>query len=107
MTINAIQFKGFNKKCPYARYFLELKDNNYIFIIRWVDYCDCAFLTITDYNDIPIISSKALVNNLKIRTHELPYELYFMQINEETYEPTLDNIENEFALFYDDEDEIE
>ena len=107
MTINAIQFSGFNKKCPYSRYFIELKDKTYVFIVRWIDYCDCAVLTIMDENDNKIISGRALVNNLKIRNHNLPYELFFMQINEETYEPILDNIEKEYALFYDDEDELE
>ena len=107
MTINAIQFKGFNKQCPYSRYFIELKDNTYVFIVRWIDYCNCAVLTIMDNDDNRIISSRALVNNLKIRTNKLPYELYFMQVNQETYEPTLDIIENEFALFYDDEEELQ
>ena len=106
MTIHAIQFKGFNRQCPYSRYFVDLKNTTYIFLVRWIDYCNCAVLTIFDYNDNKIITGRALVNGLKIRNNQLPYEFYFMQINQETYEPTLDNISNEFALFYDDEEEI-
>lgn len=103
MTIRGIQFQGFNEKQPYARYFVELNNNTYIFIVRWDDYGDFATLNIYDYENTPIISGRALVNNLYIRNSKLPYELFFTQINQESYEPTIDNIEDEFALSYDDE----
>lgn len=100
--INSIQFKSFNKEHKYINFFVELKENTYIFTVRWSDYCDCAFLNIKDYEDNPIISGLALTNGLKIRNNKLPYEFYFIQVNEETYEPTLDNLAEEFVLVYDD-----
>ena len=102
--IQTISFNGFNNNNPYVRYFIQLKENTYIFILRWSPYCDCGFLSITDYNNNPIVTGKALVNNLKIRNYNLPYVMEFLQINGETYEPTIDNIENEFVLVYDDEE---
>ena len=48
----------------------------------------------------------ALFNNLKIRNNKLPYVLYFVHLTGETYEPTIDNIASEFAIAYDDENEV-
>lgn len=104
MTLMQISLKDFGLNNPYIRAFVPIQDNTYIFIIQWSFYCDCAFLSITDYNDTPIVSGKALVNGLKIRNHDLPYTFYFLQKNGETYEPTLDVISSEFVLFYDDEE---
>ena len=89
---------------PYIRSFVTIKEETYIFIFQWSNYCNCAFLTITDYNDIPIVRGKALVNGLKIRNNNLPYTFYFLQKNDKTYEPTIDIISSEFILFYDDEE---
>lgn len=105
MTIQNIQFKGFNRDNSYNNYLIVIGDNTYSFIIRWLDYCDCAFLNINDEDGEPIISGKALVNNLKIRNNLLPYAFMFVHINNETYEPTIDNIAEEFALIYDDGEE--
>jgi len=104
--IQTLSFSGLNNDNPYVRYFIQLKDDTYIFTVRWSNYPDCAFLSITDYDDNPIITGVALVNGLKIRNHNLPYIMEFLQINGETYEPTLDNIAEEFALVYDDEVEV-
>lgn len=104
--IQTISLNGFDNNSPCVRYFIELKENTYIFTVRWIDYCDCAFLNITDYDDNPIITGLALVNGLTIRNSKLPYEMEFLQINGETYEPTIDNISNEFAFIYDDEVEV-
>ena len=104
MTIKAFYFDGFNKDCPYSKYFIELNETTYIFNVRWSEYCKCAFLSISDYYDNPIVSGKALVNNLKIRTNKLPYTLYFIQDNNKTFEPTLDNISNSYVLVYNDEE---
>jgi len=100
--INSIQFKSFNENYKYIKFFVEIKENTYIFIVRWSNYCDCAFLSITDYEDNSIISGVALVNGLKIRTKKLPYILYFLQKNGETYEATLNNFAEEFLIIYDD-----
>lgn len=102
MTINSITFKSFDKEHKYINFFVDLKDDTYVFTLRWNDYSECAFLSITDYENNPIISGLALVNNLKIRNVNLPYDFYFVQINGETYEPTLDNLASEFAIVYDD-----
>lgn len=99
------KFKNFNSDNQYNRYFVTIKDNTYNFTVRWSDYCDCGFLSIYDYNNNPIVMGKALTNGLIIRNKNLPYIFYFMQINDETYEPTIDNIASEFAIFYDDEAE--
>lgn len=103
---NNIFFNNFDNINSYVNYFIELKDKTYIFTVRWSNYCNCAFLSISDYTNNEIISSKALVNGLVIRNNKLPYKFVFTQINGETYEPTLDNISKEFALVYNDESEV-
>lgn len=107
MAIITLTLNNLSEENRNVRYFIELKDETYIFTVRWSNYCNCAFLSITDYNDNPIISSIALVNNLKIKNKNLPYEMYFMHLFGETYEPTLDNISKEFALIYNDNSEGE
>lgn len=107
MAIISLTLNNFNEDNRNVRYFIELKDDTYIFTVRWSNYCNCAFLSISDYNDNPIISSIALVNNLKIRNRKLPYEMYFLHLFGETYEPTLENISKEFALVYEEKDESE
>ena len=97
-----IQFKNFNEKNKNNRYYVNLKDNTYIFNVRWNEYAECAFLSISDYNNNSIIKGKALVNRLKIRNRLLPYVFVFLQVNGETYEPTLDIIAKEFMLCYED-----
>lgn len=82
--------------------FLTLNEQIYILNVTWSNYCQCAFLDIYDDRNNPIIMGRALVNNLKIRNNKLPYEMYFVHLTGETYEPTLDNISKEFALVYDD-----
>lgn len=99
--IKYIKFKNFNKKNPRIRYFVTMEETTYIFRVNWdSEYGDCGYLTITDYNNNPIISGVALVNGLKIRNNKLPYTMFLVQKNGETYEPTIDNIENEFVLGY-------
>lgn len=107
MRVNVLQFKNFNKKSPYISTFIDIKDNTYIFTLRWSDYCDCAFLSIMDYDNNPIITGKALVNNLRIRHNKLPYIFVFTHLYGKTYEPTIDNIASEFALTYVSDDESE
>lgn len=106
MAIISINLNNFNEDNQYVRYFIELKDETYVFIVRWNTYCNCAFLSIFDYNNNSIIEGIALVNNLKIRSDKLPYVLEFMHLAGETYEPTIETIEKEFALVYDDESEV-
>lgn len=100
--LNTIQFKSFDKKHKHINFFVEIKEDTYVFTIRWSEYCGCAFLSIKDYENNTIIDGVALVNNLKIRSNKLPYEVYFVQINGETYEPTIDNFAEEFIFVYDD-----
>jgi len=97
-------FKGFNKKNNYNKYFIVLDENTYIFTLRWNNYSKSALMSISDFDDNEIISGISLVNGLKIRNNKLPYVLYFLQKEGNTYEPNLKNIEKEFALFYNDEE---
>ena len=106
MATNVISLDDLNEENKYIKYFVTLKDDTFIFNVSWSDYCECAFLDITDYNDNPIVTGKALVNNLKIRNNKLPYILYFVHLFNENYEPTIDNISSEFAIVYDDEVEV-
>lgn len=100
--IKEIQFNNLNIKTSYKQYFIEISEQTYIFTVRWSEYCDCAFLSIADYENNPIVTGVALVNGLKIRHNDLPYEFYFIQKNGETYEPTIENIANEFTLLFED-----
>lgn len=103
MTLKYLQFKNFNKRHQNNRYFLTLSENTYMFKVEWNKYCQCAFLSIYDDNNNPIISGRALTNRLYIRHNELPHNFFFFQQNGKTYEPTINNIESEFILSYDDE----
>jgi len=98
-----IILKGFNNNNPYVRYFITFNENTYILVLRWNLYADCGFITISDYENNPIVNSRALVNGLNIRNNKLPFVLAFRHLNGETYEPTLDNISSEFAFIYNDE----
>lgn len=100
-----IQLKNFNIDNQNNTYYVNIADDTYIFRVRWSEYCDCGFLSISDYNDNKIVSGKALVNNLIIRNHKLPYTMFFVHLDGEKYEPTLDTIANEFAIVYEDEDD--
>ena len=102
-----IYFDGLSEENKYIRYFIELNEETYVFIVRWNTYCNCAFLSIFDYNNNSIITSRALVNGLIIRNKNLPYNFIFTQVNDETYEPTLENISKEFALVYETEEDSE
>lgn len=104
-TLDTIQFTGFNSQNKNVQYFIELKNDTYIFKLKWSDYCNCAFLSIYDYNENPIVLGIALTNNMIIRNYNLPYLFVFTHLKEETYEPTIDNISKEFALVYEKEDE--
>lgn len=97
-----IQLKNFNIDNQNNTYYVNMADDTYIFRVRWSDYCGCGFLSISDYNNNTIVSGKALVNNLVIRNHNLPYTLFFIQLEGETYEPTIDTIADEFAIVYED-----
>ena len=99
-----LKLEDFNRENKNNTYYVNMADSTYIFRVRWSDYCDCGFLSISDYNNNTIVSGKALVNNLVIRNHNLPYTLYFVQLYGETYEPTIDIIANEFDIVYEDED---
>lgn len=100
-----INFLDFNRDNSYNKYFVDIANETYIFILRWNTYCNCAFLNITDYYDNLIISGVALTNGLIIRNNKLPYIFYFVNLYSATYEPTIDNFSDEFALFF-EEDEI-
>ena len=84
MAYKTIQFTELKENNPYGFMFIDLYNNTFIFTIRWNSYCNCAFLSISDYDDNPIISNVALVNNLRIRNKNLPYILVFSQINGES-----------------------
>lgn len=97
------EFKiGNIKNYPFITFTLDLDDRLFNFTVKWNDYAQCAFLWLYDADMNPIVSGRALVNNLLIRTdrRKLPQDLRFAHINGETYEPTLDNIGEEFAFYY-------
>lgn len=102
MTIQGIFLEGFNKNNQNVRYFVTLKEQPFVFSLKWSNYCQTAFLSIKDDEDNDIISGRALTNNLKIRNNKLPFTLCFVQIDGKTYEPTLNNISSDFVLAYDD-----
>lgn len=104
--LNELYFTDFNSNTPFIKYPVELNGENFYFIVRWSTECDCAFLDITDDNSEPIISGRALVNGLQIRNAKIPYVMYFLHKDGETYEPTIDIIAKEFAFMYDDETEV-
>ena len=93
--------ENFNNN-PNISFTIDLDDRLYNITVKWNEYAKCAFLWLYDADMNPIVSGVALVNNLLIRTDRrlLPQDLRFAQINGETYEPTLDNIGEEFAFFY-------
>jgi hypothetical protein len=107
MAYYILRFSEFDKKNSYNKYFITLNGDTYIFTVRWNSYAKTAYLTITDFEDTPILSGRALVNGLKIRNHKLPYVLYFMQKNAKTYEPTLNTLSTDFILIYNDEELIQ
>ena len=107
MSYYQIPLDDLSYDTPYISNMINIGENNYIFTFQWSFYCECAFVSIKDYDDNFIVSGRALVNGLTIRNHNFPYILYFQQKNGETYEPTLDNIANDFMLFYDDEEMVE
>lgn len=90
------------KNNPNISFILPLDDRLFNFTVKWNDYAQCAFLWLYDADMNPIVLGRALVNNLLIRTdrRKLPQDLRFAHINGETYEPTLDNIGEEFAFYY-------
>lgn len=90
------------KSNPFISSTLDLDDRLFNITVKWNDYAQCAFLWLYDADMNPIVSGRALVNNLLIRTdrRKLPQDLRFTHINGETYEPTLDNIGEEFAFYY-------
>ena len=101
------RFKNFNSENKNYRYFITIDDKDYSLVVRWSDECNCAFLSIYDYYNNPIITGRALVNNLIIRNNNLPSVFIFTHLNGETYEPTIDNIADEFGLYYGELDQEE
>ena len=101
-----IKLKNFNSNNQKNTYFVVLNNKTYIFLVRWSEYCKCAFLSIRDDENNDIVSGKALVNGLVIRNNKLPYVLYFFQIDGKNYEPNLDIIADEFVLYFDSEELI-
>ena len=100
VSYKQIKFKGIDINNLNADYFIVLNNSDYIFNVSWNQYCNTAFLNILDGNNNPIIRGRALTNGLFIRNSKLPYNLSFVNLNDETYEPTLENLSKEFALVY-------
>ncbi len=90
------------KNSPNISSTVALDDRLFNFTVKCNDYAGCAFLWLYDADMNRIVLGRALVYNLLIRTDRrlLPQDLRFAHINGETYEPTLDNIGEEFAFFY-------
>ena len=98
------RLEHFNEDNQNNKYFITIKDDTYIFSVRWNKYGNYGNVSIADYNNKPIVLGKALVNNLIIRNKKLPYVFYFAQQNNANYEPSLENISKEFVMFYFDEE---
>lgn len=95
-------FDGLTKQNSHIQYITDLGEDRFTFDVRWNTYNECAFLTILDGDGEEIIAGVALRNNLVIRKRELPYMLLFANVNDDTYEPTLDTISTDFAMYYED-----
>lgn len=95
-----IQFK-LDRNNTYISGLTDLGDSKYTFVIRWDEDYDYFLMDIQDLNGDYIISGVALVNNLLIRNVKLPYTMLYTHLNNEVYEPTIDNI-TEFGLVYED-----
>lgn len=100
MALRYLQF-NLDRANTFVSFFTNLGENKFTFTIRWNEYCNCFFMDIQDIDANYLISGLAIVNNLTIRHPNLPYVMLFTHIQNETYEPTIDNI-NEFGLVYDD-----
>lgn len=100
MTVYQMKLEGFDNNTPNLRYLFKIGYNHFTFNCRWNSYADCGFLSIEDEDSNKIISNIALVNGLRLRHNKLPYVLYFRHNNNETYEPTIENISKEFSFFY-------
>lgn len=97
-----LTFKNFNKKYCNNRYFVTFGEDIFLFVVKWSKYSKSAFLSIYDYNNKPIIRGRALSNGMIIRNNKLPYVFYFFHKEGKTYEPTLNNLSDEFILVYED-----
>lgn len=102
----ALQYLQFNldRKNTFISSLVDLNEDKFTFTLRWNEYCDAFNMDIQDIDNNYLISGLALTNNLIIRHQDLPYLMIFTHINDETYEPTIDNIK-EFGLVYDDGEE--
>ena len=100
MTQRYIQF-NLNRDNTYISGLTDIGDSKYTFVIRWDEDYDYFTMDIQDLSGEYIISGVALVNNLLIRNVKLPYVFYFTHLNDDIYEPTIDNI-TEFGLVYED-----
>ena len=98
--IQTISFNNFNSDNLYTQYFTDIGEDTYIFTVRWSEYCDCAFLSINDYENNPIISGVALVNGLRIRNNNLPYVFLFTQNLMYHFSPCIFNISGETLVLF-------
>lgn len=100
MTQRSLQF-NLDRNNTFVSFLTDIGENKFTFTLRWNDYCDCFFMDIQDIDANYLISGLAVVNNLIIRHQDLPYVMIFAHLQEESYEPTIDNI-TEFGLLYED-----
>lgn len=102
MSYEAFKLTGFNRDNPFISSQLTLADKIFTFEVRWDFTFDFGYLVIRDENNKIILGSTALVNNLKIKLDYriLPGFLRFVHVEGESYEPEIDNIEEEFIFYH-------
>lgn len=97
-----LHFEDLDKNHLSGRYFVTLKDQVFTFLVDWDKEYEKGYLSILDENGTDIVNGLALVNGLFIRKREIPYNLFFTNVLRDTYEPTLDTISTDFAMYYED-----
>lgn len=102
MSYEAFNLQGFNKENPWLSSSMALGDKTFNLEVRWDFLFNFGYIIIRDENNDVIVGATALVNNLIIKTDQrkLSGYLKFVHKNGETYEPEINNIEEDFIFYY-------
>lgn len=102
MSYEAFNLAGFNKNNPFISSPMTLAGKLFNLEVRWDFTFDFGYITIKDEKNKLVLGATALVNNLQIHLDQriLPGYLKFVQINGESYEPDINNIEKEFIFYH-------
>lgn len=106
MTVYKAYLDNFNNDNPRVRKLANIGNKNYVLECFWSNYSNCAYMTIKDDSEESIVNNIALVNGLVIRSKDIPYPIYFKHKDNQTYEPSLEDIATDFIITFDDEEEV-